>query len=128
MYRNVNDNDLDPSIPIKLQRRHGDANAVGGQNRSGTKPIVVRTGRKIRWLPGQHRIWNRHKYITSDVVLLGAHWIMADPSFCVGRRLRGKARQSKQNLLRGHSIHYNNLTEEQVWSELERHKNDPQLF
>ncbi len=129
VYRHKEDADLDPSIPIRLQRQHGDANAVRGQNKGGAKPIVVRTGLwRMKWMPGQHNIWNRHRYITSETVLPGAHWMMADPSFCVDRRMRGKARQSEQNVLRGNSCHYNIVTEKQVRSQLEHHLSDARLF
>ncbi len=129
VYRNVNDKDLDPSIPTKIQRRHGDENAVKGQNKAGMKPIVVRTGLKnMKWMPGQHNIWNRHRYVTSSKILPGVHWMMADPSFCVERRMRGRMRQSKQNIIRGNSSHYNTITEEQVREELSQHLNDQRLF
>ena len=129
VYRNAEDKDLDLNLPIKEQRRCGDADVVKGRNSAGKKPIVVRTGlRKFKWMPGQHNIWNRHRYATSEMVLLGSHWIMADPCFCIARRMRGVARQSEQNRLRGNSSHYNNLTEEQVRLELQQHLHDGRLF
>ena len=129
VYRHREDSDLDPGIPIRLQRRHGDSHAVKGRNRKGMKPIVVRVGlHNMKWMPGQHNIWNRHHYVTSERVLFGAHWIMADPAFCVDRRLRGRARQSQQNILRGNSCHYNTVTEELVREELGKHMDDERLF
>lgn len=129
VYRTVYDSDLDVNIPIGEQRRCGDAYAVKGNNRHGKKPMIVRGGlKKMKWQPGQHNIWNRHKWKTSDRVLLGSHWIMADPCFCIERRMRGKARQSQANVLRGNSCHYNTITEEQVIKELEEHKYDRRLF
>ncbi len=129
VYRTVNDKDLDVSLPIKEQRRNGDAFAVKGSNRRGMKPIVVRTGKKLRWMPGQHNIWNRHLLNTSSEVLLGAHWMLADNSRpFIERRLRGKLRQSKANILRGNSVHCNNVTEEKVLAQLQSHMNDGRLF
>ena len=129
VYRNVSDVDLDPSLPIANQRRHGDPNAVGGSNKSGAKPIVVHTGRKIKWMPGQHRIWNRHRLITGEEVLLGAHWLFADNSRpFIERRLKRRLRQSKNNILRGHSCHYNEITENAVIRQLEQHMNDQRVF
>lgn len=129
VYRHKDDEDLDPEKPIADQRRHGDANAVGGQNRGGQKPLVVRAGlSRMKWQPGHHNIWNRHKYVTSRVVLPGVHWHMADPGFCIERRLRGPLRQGEQNRLRGHGCHWNVVTEEQIVSELERHRNDPRVL
>lgn len=129
VYRHKDDADLDPTIPIRLQRTHGDDNAVGGQNKMGMKPIVVRTGlRRMKWQPGQHNIWNRYRYVTSKTILPGVHWVFADPSFCVERRMRGRARQSENNIIRGHSCHYNTVTEEQVREECQRHLNDRRLF
>jgi hypothetical protein len=129
VYRHKDDADLDPAIPIRLQRRHGDPNAVKGRNGKGMKPIVVRTGlRRMKWQPGQHNIWSRRRYGTSATVLLGAHWAFADPSFCAARRLRGKMRQSPHNLLVGHGNHYNSVNEEKVRIELEQHLNDERLF
>ena len=129
VYRNFMDCDLDISLPIAEQRRHGTPNAVGGQNKSGTKPIVVHAGRNIRWMPGQHRIWNRHKLVTANDILLGSHWIFADNSRpFIERRLRGRIRQSKNNILKGHSCHYNDVTEDKIIKQLEQHMNDERVF
>ncbi len=129
VYRTVNDCDLDINLPIQEQRRNGDADVVKGQNRKGAKPIIVRTGlRNMKWMPGQHNIWNRNRYRTSDTVLLGVHWMMADPCFCIERRMRGVRRQSEQNRIRGNSSHYNSLTEEQVRLDLQQHFHDGRLF
>lgn len=129
VYRTAVDQDLDVNLPIKEQRRYGDADVVKGNNKAGAKPIVVRTGlKKMKWMPGQHNIWNRHRYITSEEVLLGAHWMMADPCFSIERRMRGVARQSAQNKIRGNSSHYNTLTREQVEMELQQHAHDGRLF
>jgi len=129
VYRNITDSDLDLSLPISEQRRHGDPNAVGGSNKSGAKPIVVHTGKKIRWMPGRHRIWNRHKLVTANDTLLGSHWMLADNSRpFIERRLRGRIRQSKNNVLRGHGCHFNDVTEDKVIRQLEQHMNDGRVF
>ena len=129
VYRHIDDRDLDPNIPIFDQRRHGDPGAVKGQNRKGMKPIVVRTGRDMKWMAGQHRIWNRHKLVTTSDVLLGVHWMLADPSSpFIERRLRGKLRQSRHNIAVGHSSHCNDVTEEKVREQLGAHMHDGQVF
>jgi hypothetical protein len=109
VYRNINDMDLDPSKPIKEQRRCGEPDVVKGQNSNGMKPIIVRTGKGIHWMPGCHKIWNRHKFTTSPDILLGTHWVMADPCFCIDRRITRPIRQSQRNKDLGNSSHYNNI-------------------
>jgi hypothetical protein len=130
VYRNINDKDLDVNLPIKDQRRCGDAYAVPGQHKHGMKPIIARAGlRNMKWMPGQHNIWNKSRYGgASPEFLLGVHWMYADPLFAIERKLRGRARQSKHNLLRGHCVHYNTVTEEEVRKELESHLHDKELF
>lgn len=128
VYRNINDMDLDPSKPIKEQRRCGKADVVKGQNANGMKPIVVRTGKGIHWMPGCHKIWNRHKFSTSPDILPGAHWVMADPCFCIERRLTRPIRQSQRNKDLGHSSHYNDIMIEGLVAEIEQHQNDGRLF
>lgn len=129
VYRNHDDKDLDLALPIMEQRRHGDPGAVQGRNRKGAKPIIVRGGLNgMKWQPGQHNIWNRHKWKTSEQVLLGSHWMMADPCFSVARRMRGVMRQSEANRVRGNSSHYNTLTEQQVWDDINAHTHNQRLF
>ena len=128
VYRNINELDLDSSKPIREQRQHGEPDVVKGQNANGMKPIVVRTGKGIHWMPGCHKIWNRHKFRTSPDILLGAHWVMADPCFCIDRRMTRPIRQSQRNKDLGHSSHYNNVMVESLIDEIEQHRNDGRLF
>lgn len=128
-FRHVTDSDLDPSISVFAQRRHGDPYVVKGQNREGKKPCVIRPRKRIRFMPGNHKIWNRHKYITSDTILLGAHWTMADPCFCVERRTKFRRdRMSEANLKLGHNVHDHNITEEAILQECADHLYDKEMF
>jgi hypothetical protein len=128
VYRHVSDQDLDPNIPIQLQRRHGDPDHVKGNNKHGTKPLIARTGKRVHWTPGAHGIWNLHKHTVSTNILIGTHWTMADPCFCIERRLRGMHRQSDQNRLAGNGCHWNNVDREQVKSECIEHIFDEVMF
>lgn len=128
VYRHEGESDLDVSIPIMEQRRYGISGTMSGKH-WGIKPIVVHTGRKIKWMAGQHMIWNRNKLVTAGEILLGSHWMLADPSRpFIERRLRGRIRQSKNNVLRGHSHHCNDVTEDKVIRQLEQHMNDGRVF
>ena len=51
-FRYISDKDLNSNISVFEQRRHGDPYVVKGQNREGKKPCVVRTGKKIKFMPG----------------------------------------------------------------------------
>ena len=129
VYRHAEEPDLDPSVPVRLQRRHGDPGHVKGQNREGRKPIVVRTGlRRLKWMPGVHKIWNRHRYDTSPDVLIGAHWHMADPAFCVQRRLSRCARTSPKDIAKGHGCHNVGVIADEVLEECRSHSHDPRVF
>lgn len=125
VYRHITDTDLNPKKPVWGQRMHGDPEVVSGSNRRGLKPIVVKTGvERLKWTPGFHKIWNRHKYITSNKALLGQHWTLADPCFCVERRVSRCNRQSQNNLKNGMDYHNNGVTVENVLAECKAHEND----
>jgi len=140
VYRHRSDADLDSTLPAIYQRRHGDPNVSTGINAAYVKPIIVRSGLDIQWLPGCHelkrkwfpgRIWNTitgKRIVTSPQVIHGAHWQMADPDFAVARRLRRKARLSKRNLEEGMGIHNFHVTEQQIREECGCHLDDPLLF
>lgn len=129
VYRTINDKDLDPNLSVLGQRIHGDPFVIKGQNAHGSKPLMVKSGlRRFKWMPGAHMIWNRHRYITSPDIVLGQHWIMADPCFCIERRLSRCARQSKNNVDLGMSIHNNNVTVKNLMAECKQHENDEAIY
>ena len=127
VFRNVKDEDLDPSKPVVGQRRYGDPNYVKGKNSRGTKPIVFRTGKRVHLMPGNHSVWNMYKFTVSKDVLTGQHWQMADPCFCVERRLSRKKRFSSATLPRGYAYHDITVTEEFILSECNAHLYDGEL-
>lgn len=128
VYRHEADKDLDPGLSVKENRRHGDLNAVAGNNRLGIKYLIARAGDGVHWAPGAHMVWNRHRHLTSSTILPGAHWTMADPCFCVQRRVRMMDRQSQYNKDTGMSYHNNFVDPVEVMRECELHRHDPILF
>lgn len=126
-FRNVNDVDLDPSKPVIGQRKYGDPEYVKGKNSHGTKPIILRAGKKIHLMPGGHSIWNWDRHKTSNDVLFGQHWQMADPCFCVERRLSRKKRLMEATLPRGYAFHDLTVNEDFILSECNKHINDKEL-
>ena len=126
-FRNVKDKDLDPSMPVIGQRKYGDPNYVKGANSHGTKPIVFRTGKRIHLIAGHHNVWNRYKFTTSNDLLIGQHWQMADPCFCVERRLSRRKRFAEANLPKVYAYHDRTVTEEFILSECNAHLNDKEL-
>jgi hypothetical protein len=128
VFRNVMDADLDSSKPIMGQRMHGDPNYVKGQNSHGTKPIILRTGKRIHLTPGNHWVWNIRRFVTSNDILIGQHWQMADPCFCITRRMSRKKRlNSAISLPGGYAAHDLHVTEEYILSECNAHLNDGEL-
>jgi hypothetical protein len=140
VYRHRSDIDLDLNLPAIYQRRHGDPNVSTGINAKYVKPIIVRSGLDIRWLPGCHelkgkrlpsRLWDtirRKRVVSSPQVIHGVHWQMADPDFAVARRLRRMAHLSKRNRENGMGAHNFHITEQQIREECALHLNDPLLF
>jgi len=140
VYRHRSDADLDSHQPAIYQRRHGDPNVSTGINAMYVKPIIVRSGLDIRWLPGCHelkgkrlpgRLWDTirgKRVVPSPQVIHGVHWQMADPDFAVARRLRRKARLSKRNLEERMGVQNFHITEQQIREECARHLDDPLLF
>ena len=128
VYRNIDDDDLDPIVPVQLLRRYGDPDVVKGQNKHGTKPIVAKTGKKIKWMPGGHGVWNPHRFTFSPNKLIGAHWHMADPCFCIHRRLERQVRMSSSDIAKGHGSHNVGNTEQSLLDECNEHLYDKQVF
>jgi len=124
VYRHVSEQDLDNSKTIREQRRHGYLHQMY------IKPIIIRPGLEIKWLPGNHVINGKSGVIkVSPIIYQGAHWANADPCFCVERRVKNRRdRQSRTNLANRLTIQHHNITEESVLAECMEHENDPFVF
>jgi len=131
VYRHRSDDDLDLSREPLFQRRHGDplvGRAYG--RREFIKPCLVRR-EFARWLPGCHALENPGVPVIpfGQHPWRGVHWCMADPSFVIERRIRGRRdRMSAVNKMFRLTVQHQEITEESVRAELEAHLDDPQLF
>lgn len=129
VYRHVTDSDLTCLKSPVFQRRHGDP-YLKGFNSYWIKPAVVRPGIRPVWSRGCHKILEakRGRIKVCRWPFLGAHWANADPGIAVARRLASKRRQSEVNLRHGNQSHNHRVTEEEIRSLCNRHRNDPLLF
>jgi hypothetical protein len=123
VYRHKDDADLDPSLPVAVQRRHGNP----GFDWCYSKKIVIRSNQGLHFDVGNHNIHGNAKL--SSIEFRGAHWQMADPSFCVTRRVRDRSEHgSTNNKNRGYGGHNFNLAEATVIQQCQDHLNDPLVF
>ena len=143
IYKHENDLPLDSSVPVFLQRRHGDPDMERPDNIGYLKPIVLRGGLNLFWGIGNHYVvyqglkleWDaRHRVpeipltvaIDKQGMLQGAHWRLVDLDETIKRRIRHRRdRQSSVNLDRGLTAQYHGITEAEIVAEYERHKHDP---
>ena len=130
VYRHRIDKDLDPSLPPIPQRVHGDPDLFStvegphkARNALYVKPIVVKPSSEIRFRPGNHVVEGDIR--VSPELYIGAHWQMADPSIAIDRRIKNKMRMSERNKRLGMGWHYQNVTEEWIRAECDRHLDDP---
>lgn len=129
VYRHRTDRDLDSSLPTIQQRRHGDPNKRRGDNGTYRKPIIVKAGLGIDWIPGFHRYQPNPRIRVSNTRFDGTHWIMADVDLAIPRRMRGRRELINERNLRAHWGRQNfDITEEKIRAECAMHANDPQLF
>jgi hypothetical protein len=120
IYRHRTDEDLVLEKGI-WQRRYGAGYFL--------KPIIVRSHKKFSWHPGFHRLYKEEPMRESvKYRLRGSHWTMADPCFCIERKVKQSARQSKKNLETGSSKHLHFITEAELRAECEAHLDDSQVF
>jgi hypothetical protein len=140
VYRHKDDKDLDVNLPVRLQRQHGTLKFDNWD--IYTKPNIARAGLSFNWLVGHHcayfNCWlvdyTRPEECKTNGVswgtpIQGAHWSMADPSFAVERRLKGRRdRQSKYNLDNGLTVQHHGVTEESLLQSLKQHENDPKVL
>jgi hypothetical protein len=117
-YRHITDYDIDVSIPISKQRQHGQLDT------RYIKPSIARGKLNFVWGPGHHQIAGAVNRYSPPFI--GSHWAMADPCFCVDRRIKGRRdRQSAANKICGWSTQNWDITKSSVLEECELHKNDP---
>ncbi len=117
IYRNISDIDLDIKNPSIYQRRHGVID--------GLKPILVKNCKDVSWGVGCHEC--NQPVITKHMFKL-AHWCMADPSFCIDRRMHRIARVSEADKERGFCVHLTSSTLESAIQECESHLNDERIW
>jgi hypothetical protein len=130
VYRHRTDQDLDPALPPAPQRRHGEADMTKGFNPLYIKPILARAGLGLYWKAGCHAIrGGEAAYKICPETLPGAHWAMADPCFCLERKLKNRVpRLSRHNLQSGMSWHYKGQNAKKLVEECSAHRDDPLLF
>ena len=125
VYRHADEQDLDLRVSVREQRRHG------VYVWPYSKPVVVRTGQDLRWysgnhsvrVNGHHEVWRHPEENVGHYgpEMTGAHWVMADPAFCIARRLTRKVRHY-------HTGKYGELTSDMLAAECMLHQNDPKLW
>lgn len=119
VYRHITEEDLNNTLSIKEQRRHGLIYY------GGAKPMVARTNRGVEWEPGNHSC----NKTPVDCGLVFAHWSMADPCFCVERRVKNRRdRMSKVNIRYRLGRHLQGITENDVIQECKEHEHDERIW
>jgi hypothetical protein len=150
VYRHHTEGDLNPDIPIRLQRRHGVSDYVGFD--LYTKPSIVKAKQNFILEPGNHAgslngervfwpqgkrafplFWKRKRVFPPGVSrgepLTGAHWGMADEAFAIQRYIVGrKNRQSEENIKNRLAVQYQTFTEDYIRKLMKAHENDRQVF
>lgn len=126
VYRNKNDVDITYETPAWTQRLHGDPDITGNLNRLYRKPVLVRSGLDISWSPGCHSLSGRVQF--DPYCMRGAHWAMADPCFCVDRRLSRRKRQSAFNRAHGMGWHNWDVTREGLIAECKSREGCPKVL
>jgi hypothetical protein len=117
VYRNVNDKDLDVNLPIKEQRAYG---FIGGG-----KPMIAQVGKGIEWTVGNHSC----NIEDQPSNLLYAHWTMADPCFCIDRRVKNRApRMSQKNRDDRLGYYLWEMSEQDFIKECKDHENDARIW
>lgn len=122
VYRHHTESDLDLSVPIRDQRRHG------VRRNEYQKPAIVRTKlpENVTWTIGNHGLNNE---TPADCGILGAHWANADPCFSIKRRARDRSeRMSHVNYENHYGTQHYFLTDAQVRQKLADHSYDTQLW
>lgn len=127
-YRNIVDEDLDPTIfPIVNQRRYGVRFNKHGNESHYIKPCIAKTGLDISWSAGQHILYGKYNKYPYNVE--GVHWQYADPSIVIQRHTRNRiGRNGPDNIRNRCSMHFNDFTENNVLHECQEHLHDGRIF
>lgn len=130
VFRHESDRDLNvKKTPVLLQRRHGDPDRTGPDNRWYCKPVILRMGRGLALGLGNHYLTAPAGARCSALRFDGAHWAQADPSFAVERRIEGRTKRvSAENRKNGWGCGVYGLTEAGILHGLAEHRKDPQVF
>ena len=128
ILRHRTDPDLDPTLPAIWQRRHGNPVREGV---GCIKPLIIRPGRNIKFSVGGHGCYIAPNVypIPSSIRFDGAHWLHADPTIAVQRRLRGRRENVSQRSLKdGMGVHMFNITESEELELCSQFLDAPQVF
>lgn len=118
VYRHITEKDLDLEKSVMDQRRYG---ILGG-----AKPLIAKGKPDVLWSVGNHE---------SSIIpgpytgILLAHWCMADPCFCIDRRILNRVpRYSERNKSMGFSSHVSNCTREDLEEQCRIHEGDERMW
>jgi len=124
-FRHRTDVDLDPTLPAIWQRRHGSPIREGP---GCIKPAIVRPNAGIRFSVGAHGC-SSSRGSASTIRFDGSHWLHADPTIGIQRRLRGRRENMSANTLRsGLGAHHFDITEAAERAECAKFIDAPQVF
>ena len=120
VYRNVEDQDLNPKIAPLYQRGHGDPEF----EHHYIKPIVVRPGSsRIKWHIGAHRFFENDSIWVSEDRFYGVHWHWADVDMAIERHNMVKSR-----IIEPQKWLTDAADEKMIRARCDMHRNDPRLF
>lgn len=125
IYRHTKEKDLDLSVPILLQRRHGNSEL---KTRMDVNPRIVRPKLGIKWKTACHYFEPNDEIKVSKNYFICSHWRMADVELAIERMIYNrKNRQCEKYRRRGKRMERAG-TEDIIMEECEKHSNDPRIF
>jgi hypothetical protein len=135
VYRNKDDEDLDPTKPPVPQRMHGDPDLFSTRqapnrdcNAHYIKPIVIRPISGVQFAPGNHLILDSAEINISPDSFAGAHWQMADVTLALDRRMKRKTRMSENNRKYGFGFQHHQVSEEWIINECQKRMDSPLIL
>lgn len=128
VYRHKTDSALALGYEPVTQRRHGNPDRQA-ENGWYIKPSVFRTNLGIQLTPGQHALQKSAHPVADWPRFDGAHWAMADESFCITRRCRDRRdRLSQVNKQNNFGIHVFDAKEQELLDFCRARENSPRVF
>ena len=125
VYKHITEKDLDVSLPILSQRRHGNPII---KPQVSINPRIVRPEIRIEWTTACHNFAPNDKIKIARKYFLCSHWRMADVDLAIKRliytrqdRMCKEIRVQKKRMERM-------LTKNEIIEECENHSRDPRLF